>query len=107
MNGAQCEEEETLKHFFVDCPESRQVFSEVKEKILRYTNNENSFPPVSDISFIMCGYSSTKGKMRTAVWATYVFLSKFYDIKLVGKRLPDFLEVWNWAKEDLRIAKLS
>ena len=85
----------------------KETFKQLKSKILKYSGNEHLYPPVSDISFIMGDFSSTKHQMKTSMWVLYVGLSKIYDIKMSGREgAVLFEEVWNWAKGDIRIAKL-
>ena len=44
-------------------------------------------------------------KIRTGIWALSVCLSRMYDMKSANEHLS-FDLLWNWAKEDLRIANL-
>lgn len=103
-DGRTCEEEETLIHFFT-CPQIRSTFDELKHIILSFTENENLFPPVTDIQFLLGDFSSSKTKLCTGIWALYVVLHKIYVLK--NEDTPVVFEsVWNWAKGDIRIANL-
>ena len=105
FGGQQCQEAETLEHFYIHCEGVKDIFKSLKEKLLTYTENINKYPPVSDISFLMGDFKADPVKTRTAIWTLSVILSRIYDLKRSGKSL-DFEECWNWAAEDLRIANL-
>ena len=63
------------------------MFRILKEKLLIYTDNWNKYPPVSDISFLMGDFKSNAVKIRTAIWALYVILSRIYYLKRKEKGL--------------------
>ena len=60
---------------------------------------------MTDIQFLLGDFSSSKLKLRTGIWALYVAIHKIYLLKIEGKPVV-FDRVWNWAKEDIRVANL-
>ena len=61
---------------------------------------------MSDAECLFVGYGSSKGKIRTSVWVTSSFLSKWYDRRM--KDEPEevvFDEIWEECKLDFKIAK--
>ena len=108
-DGRPCEDEETLIHFFCECPGTQGVWNELKTRFLVYTENENRYPPVTDIECLFvdmkCDWKN-RVKVRTVTWFMATFLSRLYDIKISRNRSFSFDELWELTKEDLRIAKL-
>ena len=93
-----------MLHFFT-CPSVSDTFNELKNKVLSFTENLNRFPIVSDTQFLLGDFSASNIKIRTGIWVSSVVLYKIYSLKIAGKGVTfDF--VWNWAKEDIRIANL-
>lgn len=105
LNGRQCQEEEDTEHFFIYCVGVSKIFKEIRNRLLIYTNNQYKYPPVSDISFLMGDFTASPVKVKTAVWVLYICLSRIYDLKMSERDL-DFVDIWNWASQDLRIANL-
>ena len=82
------------------------VWLQLKDKILAYTDNVNSSPPVSDVEFLLMGFwcGSPAKKTKTAMWVVSSFLAKFYERKL-DKKSFSFDELWEELKTDFQIAK--
>ena len=70
IDGGNCEEEETLNHFFT-CPGIRSTFDKLKSVILTFTENKNRFPPFTDILFLLGDFSSSNTELCTGIWALY------------------------------------
>ena len=104
LDGHQCDNEETLIHFYCECPGTQSVWNKFKEKILIYTDNVNRHPPVSDLQCLFCDIGSRNKKKRTAIWIGATFLSKFYEKKM-AKSIIIFEGLWEETKEDFLIAK--
>ena len=83
IDGHPCDIEETLIHFFCECPGTQEVWRNIKNKVLTYTDNVNKYPPVSDIQFLFLDFDSSNVKMKTAAWV----VSKIYELKLEKKVL--------------------
>ena len=105
FNNAPCWEDESLRHFYVECPASTEIFSKLRRCILEYTDNVNRYPVISDIQFLFGDFSSSKKKMRTAIWLLSVSLSYIYEAKMDSK-IPVFEEIMRLAKEDMMIAEV-
>ena len=106
VNGQTCNVEETLIHLYCECPGTQAVWLQLKDKILAYTDNVNSYPPVSDVEFLLMGFwcGSPAKKTKTAMWVVSSFLAKFYERKL-AKKTFSFDELWKELKIDFQIAK--
>ena len=104
FNGRECLVEETLIHFYCECPGSQTVWLQLKDKILEYSDNKNRYPPVTDPEFLLMGFNCGRLKTKTAVWATSSFLSKVYERKLEKKELF-FAELWEEIKVDFYVAR--
>ena len=85
FNNAPCWEYESLRHFYVECPASTEIFSKLRRCILEYTDNVNRYPVISDIQFLFGDFSSSKKKIRTAIWLLSVSLSYIYEAKMDSK----------------------
>ena len=106
FHNTQCEEEETLEHYFVTCPSSSSFFIKLRQWILSYTENLYRYPPVSNVQFLLGDFSAGKLKMRTAVWVLYSSLSKVHEVKQ-DLKIPVLEEMIPVLKEDMQIAKLA
>jgi len=104
LDGHQCDNEETLIHFFCECPGTQSVWNKLKERVLIYTDNVNRYPPISDLQCLFVDIGCRKKKKRTAFWIVATFLSKFYDKKMANFFMT-FEELWEETKEDFQIAK--
>ena len=76
--GGNCEEEETIIHFFT-CPEIRSTFDKLKHVILSFTENENRFPPVTDIQFLLGDFSASKTKAPLYLYKYEVLIAGEHD----------------------------
>ena len=81
IDGHPCDIEETLIHFFCECPGTQTVWINIKNKVLTYTDNQNKYPPISDIQFLFLDFDSSNVKMKTAAWVVSNFMSKIYEFK--------------------------
>ena len=103
INGQPCIGEEDLVHFYCECPAIQDVWSQLRRKILAYTDNENHYPPITNLELILFDLNASKIKTRTGVWILASFLSKVYDVKMSANKVT-FDEIWEEVKEDLDIA---
>ena len=90
---------------FITCPSIINIFKALKTKVLTFTDNFNRIPPVSDTPFFLGDFSASCVKLRTGIWTLSVVLFKVYSLKISEQPLT-FDSVWNWAKEDIRIANM-
>ena len=94
-----------MVHFYCECPEMQEVWSQLKRKILTYTDNLNHYPPITNMEVILFDLNSSKMKIRTGIWILATFLSKVYDRKMAPNRgRVTFDDIWEEVKEDLEIA---
>ena len=101
--GHPCDNEESLIHFFCECPGTQAVWNELKDFVLTYTDNNNKYPPVTDLQFLLLDFSSSSKKIRTSVWLVSTFLSRLYEEKLAKNELT-FVKIWVMTMTDLKIA---
>ena len=104
IDGHPCDIEETLIHFFCECPGTQAVWNNIKNKVLTYTDNVNKYPPISDIQFLFLDFDSCKVKMKTAAWVVSNMCSKIYEFKL-AKKVLIFDELFEIIATDFKIAK--
>ena len=102
-NGTPCIVEETLIHYYCECPGTQGVWIQLRDKILDYTNNQNKYPPISDTEILFMGFKCDKAKMRTSMWVTATFLDKVYKTKM-DKKVLVFDELWEETKVDFQVA---
>ena len=105
IDGHPCDIEETLIHFFCECPGTQAVWINLKNKVLTYTDNVNKYPPVSDIQFLFMDFDSSKVKMKTVAWVVSNMLSKIYEFKQ-AKKLLILMIYWRLLKLTLKLLNI-
>ena len=105
IDGHPCDIEETLIHFFCECPGTQAIWIELKRRILIFTEYVDFVSPVTDIQCLFVDLRGSKRQIRTATWVMATFLSRIYDCKMAGKPVLSFDELWVLANEDILIAK--
>ena len=95
--------EEDLTHYFCECPKIAPLWNQLKLKILTFTENNNRYPPINNLSVLLFDPSGTRKQIRTAIWTLSTILSKVYDWKEEGRNLT-FDSLWDEVKDDLEVA---
>ena len=103
VNAQPCIGEEDLSHFYCECPGIKDLWNQLRRKILTYTDNLNHYPAITNLELLMFDLNTPKAKIRTGVWILSSFLSEVYDRKMSANRVT-FDEIWEEVKEDLEVA---